>query len=97
MATARIERNIDRHILYLVDAIDVRATDAGTWGFYPLPTTSTFGVKAIPTALQGGHSSAHASRHCFPYKPQAAGNPMPWLGDRGRAERRAILQRSSIR
>ena len=96
MATARIERNIDRHILNLVDAIDVRETDGGTWGFYPLPTTSTFGAKTRLTAFPRGHASAHSGRHGLPHKPHAAGNSMPWPGDRARAERRAILQRSSI-
>ena len=96
MATARIERNIARNILNLVDAIDVRATAGGTWGFDHLPTSSTFGATTIPAAQPHGDASAHASTHGFPLKHEPTGNPMPGQGNRVRAERRAILQRSSI-
>ena len=61
MATARIERNIDRHILNLVDAIDVRATDCGTWGFHHFPTSSTFGAMTIQPTHPCGYLSSHQS------------------------------------
>ncbi|ETX04380.1 MAG: hypothetical protein ETSY2_29120 [Candidatus Entotheonella gemina] len=96
MATARIERNTDRHILNLVDAIDVRATDCGTWGFHHFPTSSTFGAMTIQPSQLYGYPSGHQSGACLPSKQLTTGNPLPWLGERANAERRAILERSSI-
>jgi hypothetical protein len=79
MATARIERNTNRHILNLVDAIDVRATGCGTWGFHhDCPTTSTFGA------------------YCLLHHPLPTGHAGPWLGDKAKAERRAILPRDPV-
>ncbi len=39
MATARIERNIDRNILNFADAIDVREIARGTRGFHRFLST----------------------------------------------------------
>lgn len=100
MATARIERNNDRHILNLVDAIDVRATDCGTWGFYPYPTSSTFGAMTIqpaqPYCGYSGYGSEHHGATSLLPKHLTTGNSLPGLGDRARAERRAILERYSV-
>jgi len=96
MATARIERNIDRHILNRVDAIDVRATDCGTWGFHHFPTTSTFGTMTSQPTTSYGYSSVHGRTYCLQHDPLPTGTPMPWLGDKAKAERRAILQRDSV-
>jgi len=96
MATARIERNIDRHILNRVDAIDVRATDCGTWGFHHFPTTSTFGAMTIQPTPPYGSSSAPCSAYCLLHQPRPTGNAMPWPGDNAKAERRVILQRDPV-
>ena len=97
MATARIERNIDRHILNLVDAIDVRATASGTWDFHPFPTSSTFGAMTIqPTPPYGRYLSLHHGGHCLQPKHLTTGNTEPGQGDRAKAERRAILKRYAV-
>jgi hypothetical protein len=90
MTTARIERKIDRHILNLVDAIDVRTTDCGTWGFHRFPTSSTFAAMPLQPAVPYGDPSAYRSASCLRHHPQTTGHPMPGLGDRDNAERRAI-------
>ncbi len=96
MATARIERNIDRHILNLVDAIDVRATDCGTWGFHHFPTSLTFGAMTIQPSQPYGYPSLHHSGDCLLYKAHTTGNTKPGLGDSVQAERRAILPRHPV-
>jgi hypothetical protein len=97
MATARIERNTNRHILNLVDAIDVRATDCGTWGFHhDCPTTSTFGAMTMQPTTPYGYSSAHVSAYGLLHHPLPTGHAGPWLGDKAKAERRAILPRDPV-
>lgn len=93
MATVRIERNTGRDIPNLVDAIDVRAIDCGTWGFHRLQLSSTFGAMAIPSTQPYGHASMYRSAYCLLHKRMPAGHHSPWLGDSAKAERRAILQR----
>ncbi|ETW92805.1 MAG: hypothetical protein ETSY1_42060 [Candidatus Entotheonella factor] len=95
MATARIERNIDRHILNLVDAIDVRATDCGTWGFHH-PTSSSFGTMTTQPAQPHGYPSVYPNGYSLPHKQLTTGNHESGLGDRAKAERRAILQRHPV-
>ena len=92
MATARIERNNNRHILNLVDAIDVRAIGCGTWGFHPYPTSSSFGAVTI----QPMHPSGYLSVHHGGYDPShkqltTTTSQLPCLGYGAPAERRAIL------
>jgi hypothetical protein len=96
MATARIERNMDRHILNFVDATDVRATDCGTWGFHHTPTTSTFGTMTMQPTPPYGYASVHGSVYCLQHDPRPTGTPMPWLGDKANAARRAILPRGPV-
>jgi hypothetical protein len=96
MATARIKRNMDRHILNFVDAIDVRATDCGTWGFHHTPTTSTFGTMTMQPTPPYGDASVPGSVCCLQHHPRPTGTSMPWPGDHAKAERRVILQRDPV-
>lgn len=96
MATARIERNTDRHILNLVDAIDVRATDRGTWGFRRFPTSSTFGAMTRQPTPSYGYPSTHCRAYCPLHQSLTTGHHLPWLGDSAKAERRAISQRYPV-
>ncbi len=96
MATARIERNIDRNILNLADAIDVRETARGTRGFHRFLTSSTLGAMTIQPMSPQGYWFMHGSGNCLPYKPMPTGNHLPGLGASARAERRAIRQRYQV-
>lgn len=96
MATARIERNIDRNILTIADAIDVRETPRGARGFHRFLTSSTLGAMTIQPVHPHGYWSMHGSGYCPPSKPMPTGNLLPGLGARARAERRAIRQRYQV-
>ncbi len=96
MATARIKRNIDRNILNLADAIDVREIARGVRGFHRFLTSSTLGAMTIQPMHPHGYWSMHGHGDCLPYQPMPTGNHLPGLGARARAERRAIRQRYQV-